>query len=83
MAKGKEKTVWFCTECGADSPKWEGRCPSCGAWNTMVEEKVPATAKKGISGGCALRPMPRSPTPAWAHSAVRACSAAPHRIFPF
>ena len=32
--------MWFCTECGADSPKWEGRCPACGAWNTMVEEKV-------------------------------------------
>ena len=40
MARLKEKTIWFCTECGADSPKWEGRCPSCGAWNTMVEEKV-------------------------------------------
>ncbi len=40
MAKTKEKTMWFCTECGADSPKWTGRCPACGAWNTMVEEKV-------------------------------------------
>jgi len=45
MAKNKEKTVWFCTECGADSPKWEGRCPSCGAWNTMVEERL--TPRKG------------------------------------
>ena len=45
MAKAKEKTVWFCTECGADSPKWEGRCPSCGAWNTMVEERI--TPRKG------------------------------------
>lgn len=43
MAKTKYKTAWFCTECGADSPKWSGRCPSCGAWNTMVEEKVEAT----------------------------------------
>ncbi len=32
--------MWFCSECGADSPKWEGRCPACGAWNSMVEEKV-------------------------------------------
>lgn len=40
MAKKAQKTMWFCTECGADSPKWQGRCPSCGAWNTMVEEKV-------------------------------------------
>ena len=35
--------MWFCTECGVDSPKWVGRCPSCGAWNTMVEEKVKVT----------------------------------------
>ncbi len=40
MAKAKEKSVWFCTSCGADSPKWAGRCPACGEWNTMVEEKV-------------------------------------------
>lgn len=36
----KIKSVWMCTSCGADSPKWVGRCPSCGEWNTMVEEKV-------------------------------------------
>lgn len=35
--------MWFCTACGTDSPKWAGKCPSCGAWNTMVEEKVSAT----------------------------------------
>ena len=45
MAKAKEKTMWFCTECGAGSPKWEGRCPACGAWNTMVEEKVAPSSK--------------------------------------
>lgn len=36
----KEKSVWYCSECGNESPKWEGRCPSCGAWNTLVEEKI-------------------------------------------
>lgn len=40
MAKKAIKTVWFCNECGAESPKWTGKCPSCGAWNSMVEEKV-------------------------------------------
>lgn len=40
MAKKAMKTMWFCTSCGADSPKWVGKCPACGAWNTMVEEKV-------------------------------------------
>ncbi len=43
MAKKAMKTMWFCTSCGADSPKWTGKCPSCGAWNTMVEEKVGTT----------------------------------------
>ena len=33
----KEKTVYACTECGATSPKWQGQCPGCGVWNTLVE----------------------------------------------
>ena len=33
----KTKTVFYCTACGNESPKWMGQCPSCGAWNTMVE----------------------------------------------
>ena len=37
MAKPKTKTVYACTECGGQSPKWQGQCPSCGAWNTLVE----------------------------------------------
>lgn len=40
----KATTRWYCTSCGADSPKWVGRCPSCGEWNTMVEERVPVAA---------------------------------------
>ena len=36
----KEKTVFVCTNCGQESPKWIGKCPSCGAWNTFVEEIV-------------------------------------------
>ena len=38
MAK-KAKTVFMCQECGYESPKWMGQC-ICGAWNSMVEEKV-------------------------------------------
>ena len=34
----KVKTVFFCTECGNETPKWSGRCPACGAWNTIVEQ---------------------------------------------
>ena len=33
----KTKTVFYCTECGNETPKWQGRCPACGAWNTMQE----------------------------------------------
>ncbi|MFA6712528.1 MAG: DNA repair protein RadA [Bacteroidales bacterium] len=34
----KVKTAWFCSSCGNESPKWLGRCPACGEWNTMIEE---------------------------------------------
>ena len=40
MAKIKVK--FCCTECGHEAPKWLGRCPGCGAWNTMVEEAMTA-----------------------------------------
>lgn len=56
MAKIKEKTMWFCTECGNDSPKWEGRCPACGAWNSMVEEKVRTTSKGGLKAPLGATP---------------------------
>lgn len=46
----KIKSIWYCTACGADSPKWEGRCPSCGGWNTMVEERTVGKSGKGITG---------------------------------
>ena len=39
MAKAK-KTVFFCQECGYESPKWMGQCPGCKSWNTFVEETV-------------------------------------------
>lgn len=36
----KIKTAFFCQQCGYESAKWNGRCPSCGQWNTFVEEKI-------------------------------------------
>jgi DNA repair protein RadA/Sms len=36
----KLKTVYFCQNCGVQSPKWVGKCPSCNEWNTYVEEVV-------------------------------------------
>ncbi len=44
----KLKTVFFCTECGNESPRWAGRCPACQAWNTLVEE--PTSRRRGGAG---------------------------------
>lgn len=44
MAKGKSKTVFFCKECGYETPKWMGQCPGCKGWNTFVEEPVVKSA---------------------------------------
>ena len=51
----KIKTAWFCTSCGNESPKWMGKCPACGEWNTMVEETV-ATGKRSSSAAASGRP---------------------------
>jgi len=53
----KGKSVFRCTECGADQPKWGGRCDSCGAWNSLVEEAV------GRLSGSAVRGAPTGQPP--------------------
>ena len=46
----KAKTVFFCTNCGNEFPKWQGRCPACGAWNTIEEHvQKPVAAGKARS----------------------------------
>ena len=45
------KTVFVCSQCGNESPKWHGRCPGCGEWNTMVEERLPEPVPGGSGGG--------------------------------
>ena len=46
----KQKTVFLCGDCGYESPKWYGKCPSCGAWNTMSEFKEkPVSAARGTN----------------------------------
>ena len=62
MATGaKTKTRWFCNSCGNESPKWMGRCPACGEWNTMVEETVVTGKKSSVRGesvpGAARKPV--------------------------
>ena len=44
------RTAYACTECGAASPRWVGRCPACGAWNSLVEEVLERTAPARASG---------------------------------
>lgn len=61
MAKGA-KRVWVCRECGAQSPKWQGRCDACGAWNTLDEQAEPrANAPAPVAIG--VRPVPLHSVP--------------------
>ena len=52
MKEPKLKTVYVCSNCGETSPRWMGRCPSCGSWNTMNED---VSAEGGHSSGTAGR----------------------------
>lgn len=49
----KLRTVYRCTDCGAEHPKWAGRCDTCSEWNTLVEEQL--TAKVALAGGGGAR----------------------------
>lgn len=51
MAKTNSKTVYFCKNCGAESPKWVGRCPACGEWNTYIEEPAASKNARGMKYG--------------------------------
>jgi len=53
----KARSVFRCTDCGAEQPKWAGKCDACGAWNTLAEEAV------GRLGGKAVRPSPTGQPP--------------------
>ena len=52
----KEKSIYSCTECGATSPKWLGKCPGCAAWNTLVESVAESGAKPRYAQGRGLLP---------------------------
>jgi len=43
----KEKSIYVCSECGGTSPKWLGKCPACGAWNTLIEQVAAPPAAAG------------------------------------
>ena len=57
----KTKTVFFCTNCGNETLKWMGRCPSCGAFNTMeehIEKPAPVGRAKSAPVGQSRTPQP-------------------------
>ena len=57
----KSKTVFYCTECGNETPKWQGRCPSCGAWNTLQEHiERPAAPGRPKSSPTGLSSKPKT-----------------------
>lgn len=54
----KAKSVFFCKECGYESPKWVGQCPACKAWDSMVEE--PNAGKKSVNKAATSSPVKRA-----------------------
>ena len=59
----KQKTRYVCQSCGADSPRWSGKCDACGQWNTLVEEVVRKEAKgrgaRASTGDAQVQPITR------------------------
>ena len=57
----KQKTLFYCTSCGNEFAKWAGRCPACGAWNTIEEQpEKPRTAGKAPASRSAGGPKRRA-----------------------
>ncbi|NUN07075.1 MAG: DNA repair protein RadA, partial [Bdellovibrio sp.] len=61
----KTKTLYVCQQCGYSQPRWAGKCPSCGEWNTLVEEqqkKITAVEERRFTGlHGAAAPTPSHP----------------------
>src|SRR5919204_4740761 len=67
--KTKTRTVFVCQQCGSEQPKWTGRCPDCGEWNTFTEQTVtvassasatsPSVAARGDGTGNRATPLPQ------------------------
>lgn len=54
----KLKTIFICQNCGSSFPKWMGKCPDCGSWNSLVEEKVSRKKEKLYERGEIAAPVP-------------------------
>ncbi|HEX5520526.1 MAG TPA: ATPase domain-containing protein [Longimicrobiaceae bacterium] len=56
----KQKTLYICTECGNESVRWQGQCPACHEWNTLIEEIAP---RRGAAAAARVLPgVPRGTT---------------------
>lgn len=56
----KAKTVFYCTNCGNETPRWQGKCPACGAWNTIeehIEKSAPVGRAKSAPVGQSRKPQ--------------------------
>ena len=55
----KQRTVFYCTECGNETPRWQGQCPACGAWNTLTEApQRPKSENKAAAAAHRARQTP-------------------------
>ncbi|MDA0682907.1 MAG: DNA repair protein RadA [Bacteroidetes bacterium] len=80
----KIKSLFFCQDCGNESPRWMGQCPACSAWNSMVEERTAATSHKpGLirkKGGITPRPLKLSEIRSGAESRLETGNAELDRV---
>ena len=75
----KPKTAYACTECGGRSSKWQGQCPHCGAWNTLVETvATPAATRFHAVAGAAGEVRQLCPLDAAGEQLMRAASRQMH-----
>ena len=73
----KAKTVYYCTDCGNETPRWSGQCPACGSWNTLVEQPVETKTKPAKGSASAAKSSDyRSP------STLKNLEARPENRFP-
>ena len=59
----RQKTIFSCSQCGCQSPKWLGKCPDCNAWNTMAEERAAGSARGPSGSAPRSKPQPIGEVP--------------------
>jgi DNA repair protein RadA/Sms len=78
----KSKTVYFCRNCGAEAPKWLGKCPACGEWNSYIEEVIHSkpASEKHIRTGTPAKPVKLSEISAGDEIRLDTCIAEFNRV---